>query len=241
MAAADSLPPASFARAGAAPAGFWRRYLAYSLDWLLLAPMLFLLLAPPMAEAWAALRSLHGLLQEWLLARLLAGPGALPSPMALAQAALRDAPLLASVDATLARLSLAVTTAGLLGAGTAAIYFIGFEASAWQATPGKRLLGLRVLDLHGQRLGWRRASLRFLAGGLSWLSLNLGHALAGWRADGRALHDLVAGTCVVARTPAPRWARWLLYAQLVLLLGVIAALLGRLLWLLAQVQRAGLL
>jgi len=94
-----------------------------------------------------------------------------------------------------------VTQAAVFAAITAGLYFIGFEASAWQATPGKRWLGLKVVDLHGTRIGWGRASARFLAGTLSWLTLNLGHALAGWRADGRALHDLVAGTRVVTRQP----------------------------------------
>jgi len=133
-----------------------------------------------------------------------------------------------------------VTKAVLFGAGAAALYFVGFEGSAWQATPGKRLLGLAVVDLRGQRLGWPQAGARFLAGSLSWLSFNLGHALAGWRADGRALHDLIAGTRVVASTPPPRWGRWLLLIQLALVLGVIVGLSGRLLWQLARLGGAGL-
>ena len=239
------VPPATLARPcaaadAAAPAGFWRRYLAYSLDWLLLAPVLGYVLTPPLADAWAAMRSLNSLLQDWLLAKMLSGPGALPSPASLAQMLIHDPTLLVSVDAASVRLTWALAKATLLGALTAAIYFIGFEASVWQATPGKRLLGITVVDLQVQRIGWRRASARFLAGSLNWLSLNLGHALSGWRPDGRALHDLIAGTNVVARSPMPRWGRWLLYAQAVLLLGLIVGLLGRLLWLLAQVEHASL-
>ena len=41
----------------------------------------------------------------------------------------------------------------LIAAALAALYFIGFEASRWQATPGKRLLGLRVQASDGGRLG----------------------------------------------------------------------------------------
>ena len=88
------------------------------------------------------------------------------------------------------------TWAKVLVAGIAALYFIGFEASRWQATPGKRLLGLQVQSEQGGRLELARTALRFFAGSLSWLSLNLGHALAGWRKDGRALHDLLAGARV---------------------------------------------
>lgn len=233
-------PPATLARPHATPAGFWHRYLAYSLDWLLLAPLLILLLAPPLTEAWAGVHSLNALLQDWLLAKMLAGP-ALPSPLNLAQALLQDAPLLASVNAAIAGVTLAVTKAALLSIATAATYFIGFEGSTWQATPGKRLLGITVVDLRGQRISWQRAGARFLAGSLSWLSLNLGHALVAWRADGRALHDLIAGTCVAVHAPMPRWGRWLLYAQLALVLGLLVGLLGRLLWQLAQLSGAGLL
>lgn len=183
----------------AAPAGFWRRALAYGLDWLLLAPILIWFLAPTLGAALTAMLDLNSLLQDWLLEKMLAGAqaGAVPSPLNLARALEQDAPLLASVNAAFAIVLSTLTRATLLAASTAAIYFIGFEASAWQATPGKRWLGIRVVDRLGQRIGWPRACARFLAGSLSWLSLNLGHALAAWRSDGRALHDLVAGTRVV--------------------------------------------
>ena len=41
------------------------------------------------------------------------------------------------------------------------LYFACFESSSWQATPGKRLLGLRVADLTGARIGFGRATGRF--------------------------------------------------------------------------------
>jgi uncharacterized RDD family membrane protein YckC len=237
-----SRAPARLTEAGEArTAGFWRRALAYSIDWLLLAPLMYLLLRSPVAAAWGGLQRLNSVLQDWLLTRLTSAAGAMPSPTELAAALIQDAPMLASVDAALGELGAAVTQAALSGAAIAGLYFIGFEASAWQATPGKRLLDLTVVDVQGARLGWGRASARFLAGSLSWLSLNLGHALAGLRADGRALHDLVAGTRVVAHSPMPRWARWLLFAQLALLLVLMFGLLGRLLWLLAQLAAAGVL
>jgi uncharacterized RDD family membrane protein YckC len=40
------------------------------------------------------------------------------------------------------------------------IYFAAAEGSRLQATFAKRWLGLRVVDLYGGRIGWRRASLR---------------------------------------------------------------------------------
>lgn len=38
-----------------------------------------------------------------------------------------------------------------------------FEASPWQATPGKRWLGLRVMEAEGRRMKWRRAAVRHVA------------------------------------------------------------------------------
>ena len=77
-------------------------------------------------------------------------------------------------------------------------YFVFTESSSYQATLGKWLVGLRVENMYGQRLDWVEANNRFWAGGLSWLSLNIGHLMAHWRSDGRALHDLIAKTRVCA-------------------------------------------
>ena len=38
------------------------------------------------------------------------------------------------------------------------LYFTLFESGGWQATPGKRLLGLRVTGLSGDRISFGRAS-----------------------------------------------------------------------------------
>jgi uncharacterized RDD family membrane protein YckC len=239
MNAARPPAPATEAAGWPRPAGFWRRYLAYSLDWTVLAAPLWLLLSGPLARAWAAWQALNTVLQEWLLARVLAAPGRLAAPLALAREVLADPSLRAALGAASDRLSGALVQAAWLGAGAAALYFIGFEGSAWAATPGKRLLGLQVRAVGGQRLSWPRSALRFFAGSLSWLSLNLGHALAGWRRDRRALHDLVAGSQVLASGPMPGWGRGLLIAQALALLALFALVLGRLLWLLGQLSGAG--
>jgi len=58
--------------------------------------------------------------------------------------------------------------------------------------------------------------------------LNLGHVVAAFRNDKRALHDLIAGTQVTAQAPMPGWAKAWLALQLV---AVLAVLLGALAWL----------
>lgn len=189
------------ASAAPVPGGFWRRALAWSLDWLLLGAVLAWIFVPMLANAWWALTGMHSMLQDWLLERLLAS-SSLPSPMALARAALDDSALRDGVEAAIGQVLLGLGKSALGSVIAAALYFACFEASAWQATPGKRVFGLRVTGLDGGRIGLGQSLARFVAGSVSWLTLNLGHALAGWRADGRALHDLLAATRV-DRRPSP--------------------------------------
>jgi uncharacterized RDD family membrane protein YckC len=81
------------------------------------------------------------------------------------------------------------------------LYFASFESSRRQATLGKMALAIRVTDLAGGRIGFGRASGRYFAKYLSAAILMIGFAMAGFTARKQALHDLVAGTLVVDRTP----------------------------------------
>lgn len=85
----------------------------------------------------------------------------------------------------------------LLNLGITWLYFAAFESSSWQATPGKRALGLRVVDMHGARIGFGRATGRFFGKIPSGLILCIGYMMAGWTARKQALHDMMAGCCVV--------------------------------------------
>ena len=78
------------------------------------------------------------------------------------------------------------------------IYFALFEASAWQATPGKRMLRLYVTDLAGRRLTLARAALRNIARLLSGFVL-VGYFLAGFTQRKQALHDILASSLVLRR------------------------------------------
>ena len=71
-----------------------------------------------------------------------------------------------------------------------------FECSALQATPAKRLFGLRVTDLDGQRIGFVRASGRQLSKVLC-LPLFAGFLLVAFTSRKQGLHDFIAGTLVV--------------------------------------------
>jgi uncharacterized RDD family membrane protein YckC len=216
------------------PAGFWRRYAAWSLDWTLLGALLALVLLPLLMRAWAQLRLLEQALQDAAYERLMSAGRELASPLALATTLLDDPGIAASLRDAAAQVTWALTQAGLVAFGAAALYFVAAEGSAWQATPGKRLVGLRVHDMQGQAAGFGRALARHLAGVASWLTFNLGHAIAGWRRDRRALHDLLAGTQVVAVAPMPAWARAWLGLQGALLAGVLLGAIGWFGWQLYQ-------
>jgi uncharacterized RDD family membrane protein YckC len=76
------------------------------------------------------------------------------------------------------------------------LYFFLFHAARGQ-TPGKQLLGLRVIDAYGNRPGVPRTLLRTLAYALSALPFSLGFLWIGFDRERRALHDWVASTYVV--------------------------------------------
>ena len=137
------------ARALAEPvhAGFWARYAAWSLDAACLAPLVAWLAAARWRADWAALveagRALQAQLPQLFDQLLDAGFG---PPTTLAAQLLADARLEASIRALEAALASLLLAPLLLYALLALGWAVAFEASHWQATPGKHLLGLRVAD-----------------------------------------------------------------------------------------------
>lgn len=196
-----------------APAAILPRSVAWSLDAACLLPLVLLLGSSRMGDALALARVAWDAMAAAMPRLLEQAIGGAPDPLALARLWLAD-PVLASASANLqSALTDLLLTPLLLYALLACVWTVGFEASAWQATPGKRALGLTVTDRDGRRLRSGGALLRFLAAGLSWLTLNIGHALAAFPPY-LALHDHVSGTRVLAaqdgRPRMPPWAwAWL--------------------------------
>jgi uncharacterized RDD family membrane protein YckC len=87
-------------------------------------------------------------------------------------------------------------TAGVFIAFVIIAYQVIFIAFAGQ-TPGKALLGLRVVSLDGKRLGYGRAVLRLLGYLASGLPLYLGFIWVIFDDRRQAWHDKIAGTCVI--------------------------------------------
>ena len=200
------------------PAGFWQRTAAWTLDAALLLPLALWCsrgaLEAAQAQRQAVISALNDAMQrplQWML------DGASPTEAALrmyADPALRQA---AAVVETAFIQSVAVPV--LVFAALALLWHVGFERSAWRGSPGKRLLGLQVADAQGGPPALVRSLLRFFAGGVSWLTFNLGHAMAALPPRHQALHDLLSGTRVNARSARlPAWALawlWLLAAGFV--------------------------
>jgi serine/threonine protein kinase len=77
------------------------------------------------------------------------------------------------------------------------IYFAGFESSVRRGTPGKRLLGLRVTDLNGQRIGFGRATGRYFGKLISSVILYIGFLMMLGDSRKQTLHDKMAGCLVL--------------------------------------------
>lgn len=76
-------------------------------------------------------------------------------------------------------------------------YFAAFESSAWQASPGKRAMGVRVVDLAGRRLTFARALVRQFLKLCEVAATGFGYLLAAVTGTGQAFHDILVGTRVV--------------------------------------------
>ncbi len=78
------------------------------------------------------------------------------------------------------------------------LYSSLMESSRWQASLGKKALGLAVTDLDGRRISFGRATGRHFAKILSSLLFGAGFVMAGFSQRKQALHDQIA-SCLVIR------------------------------------------
>ncbi len=92
-----------------------------------------------------------------------------------------------------------IVSIGLLTIG-GWLYCAFTESSRWQATLGKRLMGLQVTNGEGGRLSFGQASVRHFMKFLSLFTLAIGFMMAGWTKRRQALHDMPSDSIVV-RSP----------------------------------------
>lgn len=78
-----------------------------------------------------------------------------------------------------------------------AIAYTTYFTGAYGGTPGKRVLGLRVVTANFERVSYLRAFARYWAEVLSGLVFYIGYIIAAFDDEKRALHDHICGTRVV--------------------------------------------
>jgi uncharacterized RDD family membrane protein YckC len=157
--------------------GFWLRFVAYSLDWAILAAILSsLTLMLPIDEIQRTVEA-FGAEAGYALGRTFGS-------------SMLFVGFFAAVAFGLLLFLISHFVIGLL-------YFAILESSEHGATPGKILLGLRVCDTDGNTLTLFEAALRHLAKIASYATLNFGFLLAGLTERKQALHDILAGTLVI--------------------------------------------
>jgi uncharacterized RDD family membrane protein YckC len=154
----------SAARAESHYGGFWIRFLARFIDWLILAAVYF-----PMGMVFAYLTGLNNVNRAAVetpdiafLGRMMAGFGVL-YVVELSLSALYDA------------------------------WFISHRGG----TPGKLILGLKVIRSTGEPVSFGRAFGRYFAFLLSGLMLEIGCIIAGFDSQKRSLHDRICDTRVI--------------------------------------------
>lgn len=204
------------------PAGFWKRYVAYFIDiviiYVVVEILSMLFFSFRMSSQSDTLMELYHSLQAGAQAGEAADPQVLIGT-------LQNVLLPSLVFSTCAYVILA------------GLYFCKMESSRHQATVGKRMLGIKVTNVNGAPITLGQAVARFLAASLSWLSLNLGHAFVAWTPERRALHDYIAGTRVENVDPAnprmPVWG-WLIVAAHGLIFVGSIALMVFMVWFLMQ-------
>ena len=80
------------------------------------------------------------------------------------------------------------------------LYHALMESSEWQATVGKKALGLVVTDMAGQRVSFARSTGRHFGKIITnMIPAFIGYIMAGFTAKKQALHDMLAGCLVLRR------------------------------------------
>lgn len=98
-------------------------------------------------------------------------------------------------------LSISKTTSGEIESYVIFLYWIILEASIWQASLGKKIMGLQVVNLDGSRLTIFQSAARNLLKILSIFTMFIGFMMAGWTHKKQALHDMIPGLLVIKSSP----------------------------------------
>lgn len=105
------------------------------------------------------------------------------------------------------------------------LYWTLFECSSWQATPGKKALGIKVTDMDGNKLNFAQSLGRNLGKIVSNFTFYIGYVMAGFTVRRQALHDKMAGCLVIDKNANPALLQPLPKASLFMIIVSITAVL----------------
>ncbi len=151
-------------------AGFWLRFVAYLIDYLILQFAGFIVSLPFIG-------------------------GIVLSAVGLENRTGNDEMMFFGIAGILGMVFLLVTINLLLGW----LYYAFMQSSKTQATLGKMALNLLVTDLEGNRISFGKATARYFSKFISNMTLYIGYILAGLTEKKQALHDMIAGTLVIKK------------------------------------------
>jgi len=103
------------------------------------------------------------------------------------------------------------------GIAFALVYDLIFWVHSDGATPGKKLLGIKIIKSNGERLRLPNAIIRYIGLFISGFTVTIGFLWVIWDKKKQALHDKIAGTLVVKTEHKPKI--WL--AIVITVLGII--------------------
>jgi uncharacterized RDD family membrane protein YckC len=92
---------------------------------------------------------------------------------------------------------LSETILNLFSVLVAFLYYASFESSIYQATIGKRAVGIKVTDLKGNRISFKKAFFRVFIKSITGLMLGIGYLAIPFSKKKQGLYDMAAGTVVV--------------------------------------------
>lgn len=104
------------------------------------------------------------------------------------------------------------------------LYFSLMESSDKQATVGKRILGIQVAGIDGNKISFLRATGRTFAKILSVITLGIGFLMVAFTKKKQGLHDMVSETVVVKRGESHVWKAVLIsFISFLVILGMVGA------------------
>jgi uncharacterized RDD family membrane protein YckC len=77
------------------------------------------------------------------------------------------------------------------------LYHAFLESGPHQSTWGKRIMGLKVTSITGQRISFKHATGRYFSTIITGMTMGIGYLMVAFTERKQALHDMIAGTLVV--------------------------------------------